>query len=299
MNFLTFMAVFLSVAGGNNAQHVYKIWGGTPVAHNSIDAPSLTTFVTAKDNNTHVAVIICPGGSYYHSLSIFQEGYDVARWFQSKGINAFVLRYRVGFFGYHHPAMIEDLQRSIQFVKENAGDWDIDTNKIGLIGFSAGGHLAASGGTLFKEDYLIPLGVKPKVSLRPNFVVTVYPVISMQDSIAHKWSRKNLLGPNYTKAQIDKMSLERQVSKDDPPMMVVVTKDDPVVDWRNGYYFYKSLQNAGVISELYLNEKGGHGFGIDPRKGGNAALWNIECLKWLHQVGILSGYLSKANDTGN
>jgi acetyl esterase/lipase len=299
MNLLAFIIVFLLFVGGENTQHVVKIWGGTQVFHKSIEAPSLTTFPALKEKNTHVAVIICPGGSYYHSFGIFQEGYDVARWFQRKGINAFVLRYRVGFFGYHHPAMIEDLQRSIQFVKENAGSWDVDTSKVGLIGFSAGGHLAAAGGTMFKEDYLIPLGVKPKVSLRPSFVVTVYPVISMQDSIAHKRSRKNLLGPNFTKEQIDKMSLEKQVAKDDPPMMVVVAKDDPVVDWRNGYYFYKSLQNAGVDSKLYLSEKGGHGFGIDPKKGGKAALWNIECLEWLNQVGILSGYISKANDTGN
>jgi acetyl esterase/lipase len=135
--------------------------------------------------------------------------------------------------------------------------------------------------------------LKPKVSLRPDFVITVYPVISMQDSIAHKRSRKYLLGPNYTKDQINKMSLESQVRHDDPPMMIVVAKDDPVVDWRNGYYFYRSLQNAGVDSKLYLNDKGGHGFGIDPKKGGKAALWNIESIKWLHQVGILNGYLSK------
>jgi acetyl esterase/lipase len=293
MNFFTALIFCLSIISGTHAEHVLKIWGGTIIAHNSIETPSLTTFAADEKSNTHVGVIICPGGSYFH-LAISQEGYDVARWFQSKGINAFVLRYRVGFFGYHHPAMIEDLQRSIQFVKENANNWGIDTSKVGLIGFSAGGHLVATGGTMFKEDFLIPLGVKPKVSLRPNFVVTVYPVISMQDSIAHRWSRRNLLGRNFTQEQIDKMSLEKQVRHDDPPMMIVVAKDDPVVDWRNGYYFYKSLQNAGVSSKLVLNEKGGHGFGIDPKKGGNAALWNIECIKWLHQVGILTDYISSS-----
>jgi acetyl esterase/lipase len=293
MNFLTFITLWFSVISNNYDQQVYKIWGGTSVARNSIETPSLTSFAAKQDNNSHVAVIICPGGSYYHHLGIYQEGYDVAKWFQSRGINAFVLRYRVGFFGFHHPAMIEDLQRSIQFIKENATSWGIDTTKVGLIGFSAGGHLVATGGTLFKEDFLLPLGVRPKVSLRPDFVITVYPVISMQDSIAHKRSRKYLLGPNFTKAEIDKMSLENQVRHDDPPMMVVVAKDDPVVDWRNGYYFYRSLQKAGVDSKLYINDKGGHGFGIDPKKGGKAALWNIECIKWLHQVGILSGFISK------
>lgn len=291
MNLLTYIILFLSNISGNDAQFVYKIWGGTYIAQHSIEVPRLTAFAVNNDHNTHVAVIICPGGSYYH-LAINQEGYDVAKWFQSRGINAFVLHYRVGFFGYHHPAMIEDLQRSIQFIKENANNWDIDTSKVGLIGFSAGGHLVATGGTMFKEDFLSPLGVMPKVSLRPNFVVTVYPVISMQDSITHKRSRKNLLGPNFTKEQINKMSLENQVSHEDPPMMIVVAKDDPVVDWHNSYYFYKSLQNAGVNSKLLLNEKGGHGFGIDSKKGGQAALWNVECLKWLHDLGILTDYIS-------
>jgi acetyl esterase/lipase len=291
MNILTVIALCLSLSAESDGQRVHNIWGGTPIARPSIDVTRLTSFAADKNFNTHVAVIICPGGSYYH-LAINQEGYDVARWFQQRGINAFVLHYRIGFFGYHHPAMIEDLQRAIQFVKEKAGRWDIDTTKVGLIGFSAGGHLAATGGTLFREDYLLPLGVRPKVSLRPNFVVTVYPVISMQDSLAHKWSRKNLLGPDYTREEMDKLSLEKQVKHDDPPMMIVVAKDDPKVDWRNGYYFYKSLQKAGVDSELLLTEKGGHGFGIDPKKGGEAALWNFECIKWLQRVGILNDYTS-------
>lgn len=291
MNFLTLVTLSLSLIAGSEGQRVYNIWGGTPIARPTIDVPRLTSFAANKDYNTHVAVIICPGGSYYH-LAINQEGYSVAKWFQRRGINAFVLHYRIGFFGYHHPAMIEDLQRAIQYVKEKAGRWDIDTTKVGLIGFSAGGHLAAAGGTLYREDYLIPLGVRPRVSLRPDFVVTVYPVISMEDSIAHKWSRKNLLGPNFTREQIDKLSLEKQVKHDDPPMMIVVAKDDPKVDWRNSYYFYKSLQNAGVNSELFLTETGGHGFGIDPRKGGQAALWNIECIKWLQRVGILTDFIS-------
>ena len=188
--------------------------------------------------------------------------------------------------------MIEDLQRSIQFVKENARTWDIDTSKVGLIGFSAGGHLGGTAGTFFSENYLAPLGIHPKVSLRPDFVVAVYPVISMQDSLAHKRSRENLLGRNFTKIHMDKMSLENQVSPNDPPMMIVVAKDDPVVNWHNGFYFYKSLQNAGVKSKLLLNEKGGHGFGIDPQKGGQAALWNLECIKWLNEIGILSNNIS-------
>jgi acetyl esterase/lipase len=123
MNLFIYMTLSLSIISSGNDPHTFKIWGGTPLARNSIEIPSLTTFPAKDKNNSHVAVIICPGGSYYH-LALNQEGYNVARWFQSRGINAFVLKYRVGFFGYHHPAMIEDLQRSIQYVKENARNWD-------------------------------------------------------------------------------------------------------------------------------------------------------------------------------
>jgi acetyl esterase/lipase len=291
MKFLTTIAILISVVCSTNAQLRYKIWDGTDVFNQEIMAPTLTAFTVKGNHNSHVAVIICPGGSYHH-LGMTHEGFDVAKWFQDQGINAFVLRYRVGFWGYHHPAMIEDLQRSIEILRENAQDWDIDTSRIGLIGFSAGGHLVASAGTLYKEDFLLPLGLKPKVGLRPNFVVPVYPVISMQDSIAHKRSRKNLLGGHYTQEQANKMSLEQQITHDDPPMMIVVAKDDPVVDWHNSYYFYKNLQNAGVDSKLLLNEKGGHGFGIDPKKGGNAALWNVECINWLRQIGMLPDYIT-------
>jgi acetyl esterase/lipase len=273
------------------SQQSFNIWKGIDVAEWKIMPPQLTLFAPDAHSNSHVAVIICPGGSYHH-LGMTGEGYDVARWYQAQGINAFVLRYRVGFWGFHHPAMIEDLQRSIQFVKENAWKWDIDTAKVGLIGFSAGGHLVASGGTFFDEDFLLPLGVRSKVSLRPSFVIPVYPVISMQDSIAHKRSRKNLLGVHFTHDQAKKMSLEEQVESNDPPTMVVVTKDDPVVDWRNGYYYFQSLQKAGVRSKLLMSEKGGHGFGIDPKKGGQAAHWNEESIKWLHEIGILPFYLS-------
>ena len=269
------------------AQETIKIWEGIRIPYNRLVTPDLTIFEANRVSNTHVSVIICPGGSYHH-LGMKNEGFRVAQWFQSKGINAFVLRYRVGFWGYHHPAMIQDLQRSIQLVKENAGKWELDTSKVGLIGFSAGGHLVATAGTMFNENYLTSLGIDTKVSLRPNFVVPVYPVISMQDSLAHKRSRENLLGKNFTKEQMDKMSLEMQVRSDDPPMMIVVAKDDPVVDWRNSFYFYKSLQAAGVKSKLLLNEKGGHGFNIDQEKGGRAALWNIECMKWLREIGVLS-----------
>jgi len=291
MKFFYSLIICLSVIYVSNAQQVYKIWKGTPLMYQKIDSPDLTAFANTGTRNTHVAVIICPGGSYHH-LGYISEGYDVAKWFQERGINAFVLRYRVGLWGYHHPAMIEDLQRSIQFVKENAKTWDVDTSKVGLIGFSAGGHLVASGGTLFNENFLSPIGITTKVSLRPSFVVPVYPVISMQDSIAHKRSRKNLLGPHFTKEQMDEMSLENHVVHGGPPMMIVVAKDDPVVDWRNGYYFYKSLKKAGVNCKILLNEKGGHGFGINTKKGGQAALWNVECIKWLHEIGVLSDYIT-------
>ncbi len=143
-----------------------------------------------------VGVIVCPGGSYHH-LGMPHEGYQVAEWLNSQGITAFVLRYRVGMHGYRHPAMIQDIQRAIQYVREKTPD----LKKIGVMGFSAGGHLVTMAGAFFKENYLKAIGIEPEVSLRPDFVVPVYPVVSMQDSLAHLRSRKNLIGESFTKEQ--------------------------------------------------------------------------------------------------
>ena len=158
--------------------------------------PSVMFMHKAKENapQTHTAVIVCPGGSYHH-LGLKSEGNTTATQFAENGVTAFVLKYRTAESLYHHPAMLQDIQRAIQLVRENAEEWNIDPNKVGVIVFSAGGHLVTMAGEFFEtHNEIEKLGIPCDVSLRPDFVIPVYPVVTMQDDIAHRWSRNSLLG---------------------------------------------------------------------------------------------------------
>ena len=170
-----------------------RIWEDVP----SMEKTKTVMYMHEPDKNAgnrNAAVIICPGGSYHH-LGLYNEGYKTAEWFSSKGVMSFTLRYRTAEGGNHYPAMLEDLQRAIQIVREKASEYEIDPGKVGIIGYSAGGHLVTMGGAFYQShNELKKLGIETEVSLRPDFVIPVYPVVSMQDSIAHKWSRKSLLG---------------------------------------------------------------------------------------------------------
>src|SRR5574344_394985 len=232
---------------------------------------------------TGVSVIVCPGGSYHH-LGLPHEGYQVAEWLNSQGITAFVLRYRVEMFGYNHPAMIQDIQRAIQVVRENATEYKIDAAKIGAMGFSAGCHLVLMAGAFYKDNYLEKLGIQSSVSLRPDFVVPVYPVVSMQDSIAHQRSRKNLLTNNFTKEQQDKFSMELQIPDDMPPAFLVTAKDDPVVMYQNSVNLDKALTEKKIKHVFQLYETGGHGYGMSEEIAGDTAKWKWIFLKWVNEI---------------
>lgn len=235
----------------------------------------------AKNTNTGSAVIICPGGSYHH-LGLYNEGYKSAQWFSSHGVTAFTLRYRTAEDNYHHPAMLQDLQRAIQIVKENAEKFQIDPNKVGIIGYSAGGHLVTMGGAFWEShDELEKIGIHHSVSLKPSFVVPVYPVVSMQDEIAHRWSRKSLLGKDQSQARKDEFSMEMQIPSDMSPTYVVVAKDDNVVDYRNSLALYEALKEKNITSSLALYDWGKHGFGMVNGKFMKAFQWNESLWKWL------------------
>ena len=228
----------------------------------------------ARGKNSGAAVIICPAGSYHH-LGFYNEGYKTAEWFASKGVTAFTLRYRTAENGFHHPAMLQDIQRAIQLVRENAEDYSIDVNKVGVIGFSAGGHLVAMAGAFAEShDELEKLGIQHKVSLRPDFCVPVYPVVSMNDEIAHRWSRKSLLGKNQSESRKNEFSMELQIPENMPPTYIVVCLDDPVVDYRNSFALYDALQSKNISSELAVYEWGKHGFGMLDNKFMKEFHWN-------------------------
>lgn len=246
---------------------------------------------------TKTAVIICPGGSYHH-LGLKSEGNTTARWFAQNGVTAFVLKYRTAESTYHHPAMLQDIQRAIQIIRENAKDFDIDPNKVGVIGYSAGGHLVTMAGEFYQtHDEIKRLGIETDVSLRPDFVIPVYPVVSMQDDIAHKWSRKSLLGrgkKNQTQERKDEFSMELNVPDDMPPTYIAVAKDDNVVMYENSLRLYEALQEKNIPSQLALYEWGKHGFGMKDCPFLREFRWNEALHEWLAGLGMMNPTSSQA-----
>ena len=265
------------------SQKTVKLWDES-VATKKMKQAEMITFI-AENNPGGLSVIICPGGSYCY-LGIKNEGIKVAKWFQDNGISAFVLRYRVGFRHNKYPAMIQDLQRGIQLVRENYAANCIDTCKVGVIGFSAGGHLAGTAATYYDINYMEELGIEPNVSLRPDFVAMIYPVVSMTDSLAHKRSRRNLLGYRYPPELKHKMSLELNVHTGMPPVFMIHCKNDKTVNYRNALNYYLALTNQGIHCDFTLYDQKGHGFGIDPDSQ-NAASWINHFIPWLRDIHVI------------
>lgn len=226
----------------------------------NISRPTLSVYLPSKKAATGAAVIICPGGGYGVAAA-GHEGADVAKRFNEMGIAAFVLKYRMP----SEKTMIDketgpvqDAQRAVQLVRENAAAWGIEKDKIGIMGFSAGGHLASTAGTHFQKTYID----NPKgTSLRPDFMILVYPVISFSDSIGHSGSRDNLIGKAPSPEKIREYSNEQQVTPQTPPAFLVHAKDDPVKAG-NSVVFAEALKKANVPVELYLYDQGGHGYGM-------------------------------------
>ena len=254
--------------------------------------PSVMFMHKPAKNSPHTrsAVIVCPGGSYHH-LGLKGEGNTTATWFVENGVTAFVLKYRTAESLYHHPAMLQDIQRAIQLVRENAEEWDIDVSKVGVIGFSAGGHLVTMAGEFWQtHDEIAKLGIQTNVSLRPDFVVPVYPVVTMQDDIAHRWSRNSLLGhgkKNQSQARKDEFSMELNVPDDMPPTYVVVCKDDPVVIYENSFRLYDALQAKKIPGRLAVYDWGGHGFGMKDNDFMKEFHWNQSLKEWLVELGFM------------
>jgi acetyl esterase/lipase len=236
--------------------------------------------------NTKIAAIILPGGSYAHLMGIKTEGFEVAKWLNNQGINAFILEYRVKKNGYHYPSEIEDLQAAIYFLRKNAEKYNINPDALGVIGFSAGGHLSLMSGVFQNINYLEKYNIKPS-NLKPNFIVPVYPVVSMQDSIVHKKSRKNLLGLHPDQETKNKFSMELQISDNMPPTLLVATKDDPKVNFHNSLVLNDAFLNKKIPNfKFLLYDNGGHGFGLNDKLGKDAAQWKYVFINWLKEINI-------------
>jgi len=244
------------------------------------DVPTLTPFYPGSGTATGAAMIVCPGGGYANLAE--HEGKPVAQWLNTLGITAFVLKYRLG-PRYHHPVELEDAQRAIRTVRANAVAWGLDPHRIGILGFSAGGHLTTTAATHF--DAGDPHAADPvaRVSSRPDLQIPIYPVVSM-GPLGHAGSRTNLLGPSPAPALVTLLSNELQVTPETPPAFIVHTADDHVVPVENSLMYAAALHKAGVSVELHIFQHGPHGFGLG---GGDPVLstWPHLCALWLETQG--------------
>ena len=251
-----------------------------------VSIPSYQYFRVANDNQKRPCVIICPGGSYA-ILAAGHEGTDVAKYFNSIGVNAIVLKYRIPNDANQIDksiAPLQDAQQAILLARINADTWGIDKNKIGIMGFSAGGHLASSLATHYND---IKIENPAKISLRPDFQILIYPVISFGPE-GHEGSRINLIGnanDEKTKKAIDYFSSEKQITKDAPPAFLVHSKDDDAVPVANATHYYDNLIAYKVPAELYLYEKGAHGYGM--RNPTSEIVWTSVMKKWMQKNNII------------
>lgn len=256
-----------------------RLWqGAAPGSQGSgpEDTPQLTSYVPAS-GATGAAFVVCPGGGYGGLAD--HEGKPVAQWLNTLGITAFVLRYRLG-PKYHYPYITNDVLRAIRVVRSNAAGWNLDPERIGILGFSAGGHIASSGATLFDTEVMPAADEVDRVSARPNAAVLVYPVITMRDPFTHRGSRENLLGPNPGPDLIAKLSTDEQVSDRTPPTFLVSASDDDAVPLENSLGFIAACRKHKVPVEAHFYKHGPHGFGL----GGNDPVlsqWPHECALWL------------------
>lgn len=256
----------------------------------AVDTPTINAFIPAKDKANGAAVIICPGGGY-SGLATLKEGDALAEWMKGLGVAAFVLKYRLG-PAYRHPIEMWDAQRAMRWVRVNAARFNVDTARVGILGFSAGGHLASTAGTHFDAGNPAAMDSVDRPSCRPAFQILIYPVITMDASFTHGGSRSNLLGSAPSQALVDSLSNEKQVSARTPPAFLVHTKDDNVVPVRNSQVFHDSCLRKGVPVELHLYNSGPHGFGMADGKNTapnlpELATWTARAAQWLEARGFL------------
>jgi acetyl esterase/lipase len=268
------------------ARKADPLWpGGAPGALGTADEdiPTLTTYLAPAAKAIGTAVIVCPGGGYSH-LAMDHEGDQVARWLNSLGIQAFLLKYRLG-PRYHHPIELGDAQRAIRTVRAKAAEYHIQPDRIGIMGFSAGGHLASSAGTHFDSGNPSAADPIDRAGSRPDFMVLGYPVISFTTS-AHKGSLKALLGDNPDPKLVELMSNELQVTAQTPPTFLFHTSADATVPVENSVMFYMALHKAGVPAEMHIYEQGPHGLGLAQMDEALSS-WPERLANWLRVRGLL------------
>ena len=265
-----------------------RLWpNGAPgaVGTDDLDTPSITFYQPAKPQATGTLVVICPGGGY-RALAMDHEGHQVARWLTTRGVAAAIVKYRLG-PRYRHPAPLQDVLRAIRLVRSRAAELGVRPDRIGVMGFSAGGHLASSAATLFDlADARAKDGLEA-VSSRPDFAILGYPVIVFGADVTHKGSQQHLLGDTPSADLVVLLSTDRQVTAKTPPTFLFHTNEDAGVPPQNSVAFYLALKNAGVPAELHIYEKGAHGVGLAPADR-ELSTWPDRMLGWMRGRGLLN-----------
>jgi len=250
-----------------------------------VSQPTLTPYLPAKGTANGAAVVVCPGGAYA-GLASGHEGIAVCQEFNKIGVTAFLLKYRLPsdeIMVDRSIGPLQDAQMAILTVRKNAKEWGINPSKIGIIGFSAGGHLVSTEGTHFDKPVIEN---KENISLRPDFMMLIYPVISFGE-YTHMGSRENLIGKNPSPAQVDLYSNEKQITANTPPTFLIHAEDDGVVPVQNSLLFYDGLLKNKVKAEMHLFQEGGHGFGLNNSK--NKGKWFDWATNWMDENGFLNG----------
>ena len=250
-----------------------------------VQVPTIEVYLPAERSNTGKAVVICPGGGY-HFLSYDWEGTDIAKWLNSKGIAAFVLKYRLPnseSIKVSYEAPLQDVQRAMRLVRFHAEKWGVKVDEVGVFGFSAGGHLASSLGTQFDSPNNFKETEIDLISARPDFMALIYPVVTMKNDFVHKGSREALLGKNPSYELIEKFSNGLQVTKNTPPTFLVHSGDDQAVPVENSLHFYKALKDNDVKAEMHIYPSGGHGYSLAIGRG-HLQTWTDRLYDWLQSL---------------
>ena len=303
--FISLMMLVLLSQTGFSQQTVIPLWPEGKVPHHrdaglteasktsggvtrisQVQSPSMTVYLPSGANATGQAVVICPGGGY-HILAWDLEGTDIAKWLNSLGIAGIVLKYRLPVDESNtvsYKVALEDAQRALRLVRYHAKEWHIDTGKVGVMGFSAGGHLASTLGTHF--DAGDPAAADPveRESSRPDFMMLGYPVISMDDSITHKGSKNALLRSDPSPARAREFSNELQVTRDTPPTFLFLAANDKAVPPGNSLRFFEALKEHNVPAEMHIYPTGGHGFSLAINRDKHTARWTQDAAAWLKWI---------------
>jgi acetyl esterase/lipase len=272
-----------SPAASAESRQVLLLWpNGAPgaVGAEAADKPSLTVYPAPADKATGAAIVVCPGGGYRNLAK--HEGEPVAEWLNTVGVTAFVLQYRLG-PRYHHPAPLQDASRAVRTVRARASEWNVDPQRVGILGFSAGGHLAATLGTHFEEGDAKAEDPVERVSSRPDLMVLIYPAISFTADFVKQPAGGVLLGDNPNPELLDLLSDEKHVTARTPPAFLVHTSEDRC---EHSLVFALALKKAGVPFELHLYEKGKHGYGL-AQKDPVLKTWTDHCATWLGEHDFL------------